>query len=91
VNRADRRRAAREARRSGAASGTHLGDHLDCGCTVRILEPVDPPVCPTCGHRSPFDAMFPLPTSAPIGSLKTGFAWCPDCDTEYEFTSMVVA
>ncbi len=62
--------------------------HRDCGCTPRLLEPVEAdPVC-GCGHLTHFDPV-PLPTAAPVGSLKTVEASCSACGGDLVLTCLV--
>ncbi len=84
MNRAERRAAARSARRSGAST------HVDCDCVPRVFEPVKIPDCPDCGRESVVGRGFQLPTLAPVGSLKQIGVGCA-CGAEYEVTCMVVA
>lgn len=80
MNRAARRREARQTRRETryAASGHNeaagWGDHMDCGCTVRRIVPAGPLTCPSCGEESKLFGRdgVDFPTSAPVGAaIKT--------------------
>jgi hypothetical protein len=56
MNRADRRAA--------------RGQHLDCGCTLRLLRPVEERVtCPGCGQCELVPDV-PMPTGSPLASIK---------------------
>ena len=71
MNRAQRRAAARSARR-----GSDHGHGLACGCTPRVLEPVGSTDCPACGTPSPYDGAVVMPVLAPVGSLLDVGAVC---------------
>ncbi len=66
------------------------GRHLDCGCTTRVLVPVERvATCTGCGAVSPALPDFPMPTSAPVGSL-TSLMWgCAGCGREVEVPCLV--
>lgn len=80
MNRADRRAAARSARRQ----------HLDCDCKVRRLEVIDPdPRCPKCSMLSPFlHGPLVMPTATPPGDLLTLTVGCT-CGIEYDVVCLV--
>lgn len=84
MNRKDRRAHARNNRQS-----VHPGHSLDCGCTVRIFEPLEVARCGNCGTEQDLPSGM-MPTSTPIGSTMTVFGSCP-CGSEVEVTVQVVA
>lgn len=72
MNRADRRAARR---RMGQ-------QHLDCECLPRLLRPVERRVTCACGHVQAVGDL-PMPTAAPLASLKTVHVGCV-CGEEVE-------
>lgn len=86
---------ARKPRRPrGVGPGPYYGaphEHLDCGCAVRVIEPVAEPRCPACGRLSAmFAAGVTVPTQAPVGSLKAFYVGC-SCGHEWEQQCLIVA
>lgn len=79
MNRQDRRRAARK--------GAH--GHLDCGCTPRLMKPVELVTEHECGHRLHHQVVV-MPTGAPVGSLKTMQVLCA-CEVEVDVAYLVCA
>lgn len=66
--------------------------HADCGCTMRVLEPVESPVCPSCGRVPAMLAgrRLSMPTQAPVGSVKQLGIGC-GCGADFEAVFVVVA
>lgn len=77
MNRADRRKAHKTARR----------EHLDCGCVPRLLTPVELVVEHDCGARVHMQTVV-MPTAAPVGTLKTLHVMC-ECGDEVEALHVV--
>lgn len=83
MNRAERRRWAKQHRG---------GSHLDCGCTVRYLVPIEPAKCPHCG----MPALLPAggmewPTAAAVGDVIALECGCAGCGREYSIRCGVEA
>ncbi len=73
MNRSERRAARRQ--------------HVGCGCTPRLLRPVERRVVCACGQRQAVPDVA-LPTSAPLASLKTIYVGCM-CGREVEVACYV--
>ncbi len=73
MNRADRR----AARRRGRGQ-----PDCDCGCTTRLLRPVEPRVTCSCGESRTVPDL-PMPTGSPLASLMTVHVGCV-CGEEIE-------
>jgi hypothetical protein len=54
----------------------------------RLLEPVEPDLVCRCGQGAHYDPV-PLPTAAPVGSLKTVEGDCSSCGALLRLTCVV--
>ncbi len=74
MNRSERRAARRQ--------------HLDCGCTPRLLRPVERQVTCACGQRQAVPDV-PMPTASPLASLTTVHVGCFGCGRDVEVACYV--
>jgi hypothetical protein len=77
VNRAERRAAARSARRGGRAV-----DDVNCGCQVRGFEAIEHPTCPECQKPHQIGWRFDMPSTAEPGETVEFEAGC-SCGAEF--------